>query len=108
MNTKLLSIFMLIFAVAIFTGCEDDVCEEMMVECGVNGQCNDGICECDEGWTGVSCDRVEATETLTGDLNADKTLEGDRIYEISGKYVVREGATLEIKPGAILKFALGQ
>jgi len=108
MNTKIFSIIMLIFAVAIFTGCEDDVCEELMVECGENGSCNDGICECDEGWTGTACDKVVTAETLTGELNADKTLEGDRVYEISGKYVVNEGATLKIKPGAILKFAQGQ
>ncbi len=109
MNTKLFSVVLLIFAVAIFTGCkEDDACEELMVTCGPNGTCNEGFCECDEGWKGVRCDQVAATETLTGFLNADKTLEGDKIYEIIGKYVVSEGATLTISPGTILKFALGQ
>lgn len=108
MNTKLFSILILIFAVACFTGCKEDACEEMMIECGPNGICLGGFCECEEGWKGSACDqKVETNESLSGILTADKTLEGDQVYEIRGKYVVNNGATLTIKPGAILKFAEG-
>jgi hypothetical protein len=50
----------------VFAGCDDDdddLCAE--VDCGAHGACNpeDGLCECDAGWSGAACD-VEDVEDL--------------------------------------------
>ena len=37
-----------------FFACSSDPCEEIVC---VNGDCNDGSCACEEGWTGELCDQ---------------------------------------------------
>jgi len=44
---------MLACAVPFFNACGSDACEG--VNC-LNGECKDGTCDCDKGWTGVLCD----------------------------------------------------
>ncbi len=55
------------------------------------------------GWVRTSGEGDEsstnAVETLTGELTADKTLEADQTYALSGDYIVRAGATLTIEEG---------
>jgi hypothetical protein len=42
-------------------------------------------------------------EVKTGSISVDETWTADNIYELQGKVVVRDGATLTIEPGTIIK-----
>lgn len=60
----------------------------------------------------ISCETDESGFINTplpyiDDITSDTTLVGDQIHNIVGYVYVREGATLTIEPGAILKFAEG-
>ncbi|HAY71873.1 MAG TPA: hypothetical protein DCX89_08280, partial [Saprospirales bacterium] len=46
-------------------------------------------------------------EVVSGLISADVTWKADRIYELAGKVVVSNGATLTIEPGAIIKGRTG-
>jgi len=51
----------LCFAVLLFTACSDDdpmvdLCAD--IECGANGTCTTGTCDCDEGYYGDSCENA--------------------------------------------------
>lgn len=56
-----------------------------------------------EGWIRTSGNgdetSVNAVETLTGTLTTNKTLEANKVYALSGEYIVKAGATLTIKEG---------
>ena len=42
----------------IMLGCsEDDPCDA--IDCGINGTCVTGDCECDEGYTGTNCETAK-------------------------------------------------
>ncbi len=96
------------FAIATLglTSCsEDNVLTEQLATCA------DGIQNGNE--TGVDCGGAcapcEGTggevpdEDLSGLLTEDFTLTNDIIWEINGKFVVGDGATLTIDPGTIIK-----
>lgn len=56
-----------------------------------------------EGWIRTSGNGDETSanvvETLKGTLTTNKTLEANKVYALSGEYIVKAGATLTIKEG---------
>ena len=57
------------------------------------------------GWTrswGASSDALADGSTLVGEISNDVTLGAGRTYYLSGQYIVREGATLNIEAGVKL------
>lgn len=56
-----------------------------------------------EGWIRTSGNGDETSanvvETLTGTLTTNKTLEANKVYALSGDYIVKTGATLTIQEG---------
>ena len=47
----------LCFALAMFSACGDDPIDPCAgVDCGVNGECVDGTCDCEEGYSGANCE----------------------------------------------------
>jgi len=50
---KTLQFFFLALLVGLFMGCEPDPCKD--VECGP-GDCVEGICDCPDGFAGISCE----------------------------------------------------
>lgn len=101
------------FAIATLglTGCSEN--DDMPIE--QLATCTDGIQNGNE--TGVDCGGacapcegtgvVPVDEDLSGLLKEDFTLTNDIIWEINGKFVVSNGATLTIEPGTIIKGAEG-
>ncbi|WP_372916780.1 hypothetical protein [Salegentibacter sp.] len=105
------------FAIATLglTSCseDDDVPTEPLATC------TDGIQNGNE--TGVDCGgpcapcegdgdgdgQTPVDEDLSGLLTEDFTLTNDVMWEINGKFVVGDGATLTIEPGTIIKGAEG-
>ncbi|CAM4067545.1 hypothetical protein [Gillisia limnaea] len=98
------------FAIATLglTSCseDDDIPTEQLATCtdGIQNGNETGIdcggaCAPCEG-TGVE---VPQDEDLSGLLTEDFTLTNDIIWEINGKFVVGNGATLTIEPGTIIK-----
>src|SRR5680860_290878 len=71
--------------------------------------CNDGIQNGIE--TGIDCGGACAPcsnptpdqQDLAGFINEDLTLTNDRIWTLTGKVVVKDGVTLTIQPGTIIK-----
>ncbi|MBL6447543.1 hypothetical protein JMN32_14590 [Fulvivirga sp. 29W222] len=47
-------------------------------------------------------------EVLSGLITANKTLTADRIWELAGRVIVTDGATLTIEPGTIIKGRPGE
>ncbi|MFO7721023.1 MAG: hypothetical protein R6W85_11345 [Gillisia sp.] len=102
------------FAIATLglTSCSDD--DTMPIE--QLATCTDGIQNGNE--TGVDCGGacapcegtgggVVVDEDLSGMLTGELTLTNDVIWEINGKFVVGDGATLTIEAGTIIKGAEG-
>ncbi|WP_081210578.1 hypothetical protein [Salegentibacter sediminis] len=99
------------FAIATLglTSCseDDDMPIEQLATCtdGIqNGNetgvdCGGACAPCDGGDNGA----VPQDEDLSGLLSEDFTLTNDIIWELNGKFVVGEGATLTIEPGTIIK-----
>lgn len=98
------------FAIATLglTSCseDDDMPTEQLATCtdGIQNGTETGVdcggaCAPCEG-TGVE---VPQDEDLSGLLTEDFTLTNDVIWEINGKFVVGDGATLTIEPGTIIK-----
>jgi hypothetical protein len=99
---KYLSLLLaLTFTVPLFNSC-GNACED--VNC-VNGKCNDGTCDCDEGWKGELCDEekepysinvskmvIEKFNAMDGSRewdNEDDDSKGDitlRVYDLQNKY----------------------
>jgi len=45
------------FAVLLFTACGDDPVDPCAdVDCGANGMCLDGTCDCEDGYSGTNCE----------------------------------------------------
>lgn len=60
-----------------------------------------------EGWTfgfgkAPYIPKCTEAEVIQGNITSNLTLEGDKCYRIKGKVAVKEGATLTIKPGALI------
>lgn len=58
-----MSFFILILILLLNNGCDSDPCKK--VNCLNGGFCNDGICECPEGFSGKNCDKRSQKELLT-------------------------------------------
>ncbi len=50
----LLTLYLLIISSYIFAACDGARCKG--IDCGENGECYNGICQCDAGYTGNSCE----------------------------------------------------
>ena len=47
----------LCFAVVMFSSCGDDPVDPCSgIDCGANGECVDGTCDCEDGYSGVNCE----------------------------------------------------
>ena len=47
----------LCFAVVLFSACGDDPIDPCAgVDCGANGECVDGTCDCEDGYSGANCE----------------------------------------------------
>ncbi len=55
------------------TSCDEDPCKD--VECGANGACFEGACECNQGYQGTNCD-VEWKTKYIGNYNTAETCVG--------------------------------
>ena len=81
--------------------------------CVAEPTCSDGIQNGNE--TGVdcggtcpdSCPDPEGTVEVTENISSDTTWTSDVIYEIQGRIIVEDGATLTIEPGTIIKAFAG-
>lgn len=63
MKTKFFQILGVVaVSVISFNSCTTDACKD--VDCGINGECVDGDCVCDAGYTGVNCETAWATAFL--------------------------------------------
>ncbi|MDT0690706.1 hypothetical protein RM549_12980 [Salegentibacter sp. F188] len=103
------------FAIAALglTSCsdDDDATNEPIASCtdGIrNGNetgvdCGGPCADCDEDPGETPGGETPQDEDLSGLLTEDFTLTNDLIWEINGKFVVGNGATLTIEPGTIIK-----
>jgi len=69
---KLSILFPISFFLILFTACETDPCED--TDCGTFGNCEEGICVCDEFYEGDNCEleiRERFIGSWTGDLVCD-------------------------------------
>ena len=101
LKKKILILSML--SIAIISSCKEDYPEDIIVQ---DFSCSDGLQNGDE--TGVDCGglcmpcSLDSLE-LVGDLTSDLTLNASEEYSLAGAYVVREGATLTIPAGTLIK-----
>lgn len=76
---KTLAIAITAFALLTIQSCDTDPCSD--VDCGSNGTCFDGICECDPGYDGTNCNIV-IRSLFTGTFDAteicDTTPDGEQ------------------------------
>ncbi len=56
MRFQFLFLSIILTAGLVVSSCSSDPCDDIIC---VNGSCNEGICDCAEGWKGPSCDEVD-------------------------------------------------
>jgi|SRR5690606_5316460 len=66
--------FALLSTALTLTSCDDDPCKD--VECGANGTCFDGVCQCNEGYEGTNCE-LEWTAKFLGSYNVEDVCTGE-------------------------------
>ena len=66
--------------------CDTDACKD--VDCGLNGTCVEGDCECDLGYSGVAC-ATENRAAFVGTVN----LSGTVACGVSGNGTISSTAT---------------
>ena len=76
------NLILLIFSIFISFSCNDP-CD--LVDCGQNGICIDGDCECDPGYSGKFCENQTCAAdffvgTFSGTLKCDNSTEGNEIF----------------------------
>lgn len=54
------------------------------------------------GWTLASGSEAQTIEELKGEVTSEKTLEAGKTYYLTGEYIVKEGATLNIEEGVTI------
>lgn len=72
-NSTFLSIIAILFSVFVFQSCEEDPvdpCEAVV--CQNSGTCDAGVCDCPEGFSGVTCE-TSCTSSLIGVYNVTAT-----------------------------------
>ena len=103
-NLIKLTLIALIISFA-FTSCNggDDPNPTATCSDGIQNQGEEGI---DCGGPCTAC--AQATENKTGSITANETWTNDRIWVLNQKVVVKNGVTLTIEPGTIIKGSEGQ
>ncbi|WP_242202981.1 hypothetical protein [Aestuariivivens insulae] len=99
-KTQLLTLIFAITSSAFIVSCTSDDSPSYTATCG------DGIQNGDE--TGVdcggsACEPCAANSTLEGDVTGDITLDASIEYQLTSAYVVRDGASLTIPAGTVIK-----
>lgn len=88
MKTRILQILGVAAIATIgMTSCEVDACKD--VDCGLYGECVDGDCVCDEGYTGVDCATQERATFVGNTVN----LSGTVACGVSGNGTIPSTAT---------------
>ncbi len=62
-----------------------------------------GAVSCSDDNGGTPPPNNNGSDTLKGAISANLTLEGNKVYYLSGPTFVKSGVTLTIKPGAVIK-----
>lgn len=100
---KLLSLLVVAGMAFTMTSCADD---------DTPVTCTDGVMNGDE--TGVDCGGTSCSactfedEIKTGVITTDETWTADRIYQLNGRVIIGDGATLTIEEGTIVKGQEGE
>ena len=72
MKSRILQILGVAFIATIgMVSCDTDACKD--VDCGLNGTCLEGDCECDAGYSGVACATMDRTAFI-GTVNLSGTV----------------------------------
>lgn len=61
--------------------CDTDLCKD--VDCGMYGECVDGDCVCEAGYTGASCDTEERAALLGAYSVSESCTSGNYTYNIT-------------------------
>ena len=104
---KTSNLILLIFSIFLAFSC-NDACD--LVDCGQNGICNDGSCECDPGYDGKFCEnQFCAAEFFEGSYkgkltcyNSPKKLP----YDLTLKKISESIVNLEFEDGESIDFEL--
>ncbi|MCB9186308.1 MAG: hypothetical protein H6601_06125 [Flavobacteriales bacterium] len=82
MKTRILQILGVAAIATIgMTSCEVDACKD--VECGDNGTCVDGDCQCDTGYEGTDCDTEERAKFIGTYNVTEACTSGNYTYSIT-------------------------
>ncbi|MFD0761475.1 hypothetical protein ACFQZW_05225 [Lutibacter aestuarii] len=100
MKKQLLTLMIMIAAMAVVISCGNDDDESTLATC------SDGIQNGDE--TGIdcggsSCQPCEVNTTLEGEITGTVNLDPNLEYQLTAAYVVLDGATLNIPAGTVIK-----
>jgi hypothetical protein len=100
MKKQILTLMILIVSAAFITSCGSNNDDSPIATCG------DGIQNGDE--TGIdcggsTCEPCAANTALTGDVTDNVTLDAGLVYQLTAAYVVRDGGSLTIPAGTVIK-----
>ena len=94
--------FVFVLGLISFSSCEKgEICDD--VTCPTGYLCDNGNCIVDPNATPSI-----KTEIKSGAITANETWSANNIYELAGKVIVQDGATLTIDAGTIIKGRQGQ
>lgn len=106
MNKKLFFLpALLLGAFLMFTpSCgETDPCKD--VDCGLNGTCFEGVCECNEGYEGSACADEWATKFLGSYLGKDVVTASTTSPSGVGTYNLTKPAVVTKKSGTVISIS---
>ncbi len=100
MKKQILTLMILVVSTAFVISCGGDDDDNSIVTCG------DGIQNGDE--TGIdcggsSCEPCAANTTLEGNITENVTLDASLVYQLTGAYVIKDGGSLTIPAGTVIK-----
>jgi hypothetical protein len=99
-------LILLVFSILLSFSC-NDACD--LVDCGQNGICNDGTCECDPGYGGKFCENQNCAPdffegTYQGILNCNNSKTFD--YNLTLKKISETIVNMEFDDGKSIDFDL--
>ncbi len=79
---KILGLIMFAIIATTFTSCNPDPCEKVI--CNNNGTCNEGVCSCEAGYEGETCDILSRTKTVSDwNVEEDGSLSAADNYDVT-------------------------